>query len=303
MGANQSTPGQAVLTEPSILNKDAQKKFENFKTAIEMLSQNDPNLIKEQIEKYNQTAPGNLKLNLSQNVIAQIDRFHQNVVKEFNYNLPDKTNEFKTKMSVPKTLVDNTLPSSIKAELDFNNTSQELKEKAAALAPFLKANSKLNSDVDTIINTVVGLKSKYSYFEYKYIQLNIFMLALFTNYNDIIKSLIDSIVQIVTTHEDQMSEKLDSLLPLVLKLLNTNQISTDDLDQIAGVVNQMKTQLATDTSATIAKLNDGSEKIKKTLEAIQGMSENPNPTSGGAQQGGFVRGSSSFPQSFFELPQ
>lgn len=309
MGAGQSTPGTnelPKLVDPNILSTGTVDKFNEFSKVLKMLGENDPALVTSYINDYNDKAPTGLKLNLSKDLQDQITRFHGNVVKHATILGPftNDDDKIKTQLSNGKEVVEKILPKAVSEQMKDNVLA--LNKYVEEVRPFLKKNPQLDANVKGIIDTVVSLKSRYSFFEYKYIQLNIFMLALFSNYNQIILSLVTDVTGLVKKHEEAMSGKIDDAFKLVLALLNTNQISTDDLDKISNVFNEMKKKLEEDTAATVNKINTASTEIKDTLTAIQQVSATPGATganTGGAQQGGFVRGSSSFPQSFFELPQ
>lgn len=308
MGASQSTNGSAplTLTDPNILSKDTITKFNEFSKVLNMLGENDPALVTTYIDEYNNNrdTPDNLKLVLTPNMKDQISRFHSNVVEfaTVQGNFQSTNDKIKAQLSTGNEVVNNILPKAVSKQME--GSVADLNKYVEEVRPFLNKNPQLDSNVKGIIDTVVNLKSRYSFFEYKYIQLNIFMLALFSNYNKIILSLVTDVTGLVKSHEKAMNGKIDDAFKLVLALLNTNQISTQDLDSISNVFNEMKKKLEQDTKETVAKINTASTDIKDTLEAIKNVSASPSaPTaSGGAQQGGFVRGSSSFPQSFFELP-
>lgn len=303
MGASQSTPGPnelPKLVDPNILSTGTVDKFNEFSKVLKMLGENDPALVTTYINDYNSKAPANLKLDLSQDLQNQIARFHNNVVSYATIQGPYSSEEkIKRQLANGKEVVEQVLPKAVSEQMKDNVMA--LNKYVEEVRPFLNKNPQLDANVKGIIDTVVGLKSRYSFFEYKYIQLNIFMLALFSNYNKIILSLVTDVTELVKKHEQAMSGKIDDAFKLVLALLNTNQISTDDLDKISNVFNEMKKKLEEDTAATVNKINTASTEIKDTLTAIQQVSA---PNNGqGNQSGGFVRGSSSFPQSFFELPQ
>jgi hypothetical protein len=306
MGQGQSTPEIPTLRQPSIFTEDVVKKFENFTEAIKLLSDNDPALVSTYVDKFNNMLPPdrqNLKIVLSEDVKKQLDSFHKAVTKiaTANGSLVDDENfqqNFGPKMKNQKDVIETLLPKAINAEMKTNVDS--LNTKVKELEPFLKNNTQVQKNVTDIVGSVVNLKSRYSYFEYKYIQLNIFMLALFTNYNAIITGALDDVLNLVTAHDKAMSGKLDEVFKLILALLQSNQISTQDLDSIAAVFGQMQDKLKEDTKKTVEAINTASKDVEKTLMAIRNMSATPDGQPG--QKGGFVRGSSSFPQSFFELP-
>lgn len=331
-------PGKTskVIT-PTILSEKALQTFEKLPGILRDFSENDPDFIKKFLDDYNANVQDpNLKINLDPKVVSQLDRMHKTIVEQVGYQEnpdgsiliqpktpvspaefqqgkvlnPTSKDTFINKMRTPTNIINQVLPAAVYESLDQQR--KELYGYVDNLKPFLSPNTTIGKNVQTIVGTIVSLKAKYAFFEYKYIQLNIFLLAMIRNMYSILQDVMTNIVQVVIEREKKRSIEMEKIFELMKQMMmNADmQITPNDFDIISGMIGKLKEEAQAGFDQTNKTAAETYKKLNDTISVL-GTAAVPGASStipaGGSskktkQKGGFVRGSSSFPQSFFDLP-
>lgn len=120
----------------------------------------------------------------------------------------------------------------------------------------VKGNKELGDTVRTILNNVKSLKVKYKFFEYKYVQLNIFMIVFIQYvYNSMTKFIVDVIAynQVRDAFRQEMTQKIFDATKDIMTSSDI-QIKPQDADAITNLIQGLQA------------------KVKKDQEEIQEMS-------------------------------
>jgi hypothetical protein len=285
----------------------------------------------------NQKLDSELQIKLSDPVKSSLQKFHEAILSNID-NASMLTDEQKHARYLdlvngsPDTvfkLLDNSFAK------EFENTKNILAEKGIDVAqyPFVA------QSLDKIIDSTKKLKVKYKFFEYKYIELNIFTILLiqhlyqtldnfvvsileFNKFRDanrekLLKDTLDVFMNIMTNAELQLSpDDFDNMNKLVVNIKDNIERKNKDFDDrmksmvdvatenLTGLLNVMSESTQVDM---LKKLNE-KPNIKEKAGYVGGFireGSRPRSTSGGkkkqSMQGGFVRDASHFPQAFYEL--
>lgn len=223
---------------------------------------------------------------LKKNVIA----FHTNLNEAIGKNFQNLLNSDATIPEGFKNIILKEKESEKKAiEQNLNNN------------PILK-NTNLPTNILNLFDNSQTLKVKYKYFEYKYVYLNLFLLGFIEKTMETLHGF-STITQSYIKNKDAVQqETITSLITLLNQILNNANITLNDDDEltIKKMMDEIKIQTEKNLADLQMKEKETVDKIKTELAKATPASTT-SPTALGGKRGGFVRGSSTFPQTFYEL--
>lgn len=192
----------------SLSNKDGQQE------KVEVLSKN----ITDALEQHHKA------LVYSISTGSHDDRMN-NAVKVVN----DKTGEYQNHLMMNK---DKTYAEVIKSTKDFYTKEFDEKINTILQNPDMKDNELIVKNVKNVGNVIKEMKVKYKYFEYKYVQLNIFMIVLLQHMFTTMEALHTNTLKYNKQRDDLRIQATEQCFGIITELLNRANITLTDEDDM-----------------------------------------------------------------------
>lgn len=286
MGSSQSTQSDSKGPKDPADALVPSEVFDRLKNLQEILSgftENDPKFISKYIAQYNKDAPSGLQLDMGkiQPQLSRIDDLHTRLIRQITGNQNITSSELSTNQNYQdqlKTELKDT-PKLINTRLPEVTKSLITKEiEALENDNLIKKDPVVQGTVRSILDSIIGLKSRYSFFEYKYVQMNVLVMVIIQNLYNIMITSIKNIIDLHTQQSKQRDQDLNNILKLILGLLNSSQLSItpEDFDKINLLVNNVKEQSIKDAEELqkIAKdsIQNANTQTQNALTAVQNQS-------------------------------
>jgi hypothetical protein len=280
------TPAPAQDPHDAIIPADLFTKLDKFKEILTNFNQNDPNFVSKYIEEYNKSVPENLQLNTTKlgSQLKRIDQFHSLLVKKISTD-PNATAEslktstmlqdqFKTSMNDTSKLVETTLPQIAREQIS-KETEQLLKD------PLIQKDPNVNKTVTGILDQIVSMKSRYSFFEYKYVQMNVLLLVIVKNMYSTMVEAINNIIDLHKKQNELRNKEVREIFDIMLSILKSAelQITPQDFDKLSTLIDNVKLNAEQDHK----KLQEKAEGHINVLNPSNIMTNTPGATTGQPQ--------------------
>lgn len=228
-------------------------KIKGLGDVIGFFNDNDTSALEGFIDDYNKKVANKDKIDLGPEIKNLLLSFHNQLLTVIDSQVvgatpAEKQQILKSKIKDNKQL--NDMLSMYYNEKLKNIETRVMNDEA------VRGNKELGDTVKTIMSNVKSLKVKYKFFEYKYIQLNIFMIVFIQFvYNSMTKFIVDVIAynQVRDAFRQEMTQKIFD--------------ATKDIMSSSDI--QIKPQDAEAVNKLIQNLQD---KVRKDQEEIQEMS-------------------------------
>jgi hypothetical protein len=297
------TPDKFKNLEPSfILDSDVNDKVKKLNSYINDFNTNDTktllSVIKEFQEKTNKTSGTNYNFDQIEQFILN---FHQSLQKELDssednrkisdiLNNDDSLKKYLDEMKTHKT-------DEIFKDIINNDT--------------VKNNGALQTNIKNILNNINNMNVKHKFFEYKYIQINLFLIIFIQHTMSTMQDFIEKVTQYSLLRDAKKRDSIDELVKILLQLLNDSRVQLDP--ENFNVINNMVKTINSDINSNQKKLNDKINTIKDASfnEIVKFLYNNAfteqnivnqfNPDETPIMKGGFIKGNSVIPQEFYNL--
>ncbi len=247
MGASTSTPvtndnianvNSDKLSMEIVLDKGVKSQIDKLSEYVSMFNSNDVKPLLQVIDDYKinlETSTGK-KYELN-NVKTFVGKFHQELLDKIAKDFPTMTEQEK-QLKLSEKLKDKTLPDYLKNIYD--NKLGELRGEVMK-SPIVAKDAKMTQSIDRIFTDITGLKAKYKYFEYKYIQLNLFLIVFIQHTYTTMDNFINTVLAYTVSRDTSRSDALRELINLLLEImkqaeLNIDQKDFDSIEQLMSVV-------------------------------------------------------------------
>lgn len=181
------------------------------------------------------------------------------------------------------------------------------------------------TEVRNITESIKSLKVKYKFFEYKYIELNLFLILVVTKSYEIINTFVNDVLAFNQQRDESRKQEIDNILKSINSMISSAelQVKPDDFSYLTSMMDQMNKQIAEDAKSLESQLaktsqvtNEGLIELfnnyienandpKKINELITKLSEKQQKIQSEqrkqGQSGGFIRDHSILPQAFYEI--
>jgi len=186
-------------------------------------------------------------------------------------------------------------------------------------SPGITANEKMKTGLTSITSSIQNLKVKYRFFEYKYIQLNIFLILFIQKSYSSIDEFVTNVLAFNKQRDEIREKVISDLLDAMIKIMGAAdlQLKTDDfnhLNKLLGDLSESMRKKEEDLQKKIKMTEDVTKEnlkgfvdaitdatavdLKKLLDSKYSTRDTRNSST---QNGGFIRGSSMMPQAFYSL--
>lgn len=273
MGASTSTPvttdnagnvNADKLSMEIVLDQGVKKQIDKLSEYVSMFNSNDVKPLLQVIDDYKlnlETSTGK-KYELN-NVKTFVGKFHQELLDKISKDFPTM-NESEKQAKLSEKLKDKTLPDYLKNIYD--NKLGELRGEVMK-SPIVVKDAKMTQSIDRIFTDITGLKSKYKYFEYKYIQLNLFLIVFIQHTYNTMENFINTVLAYTVTRDTARSDALRELIDLLLEIMKQAELSIDQKDFEA--IEQLMSVVEGSIKQKQVALGEAVEKAK--VEALDEM--------------------------------
>lgn len=321
MGGNQSQPiiqkpGNGTRSDNYRLNASDihldMVSSEGFKDDLKKISDifknfnedNGPGLL-EHIKIYNaeMSSRGKTGFMISDDIANSLTSFHEQIISRIqgyaNKSEDDKNKDFFA-------LLD-----------DKYGAELEAKKESIIKSVNMGNSAVMKKGVDTIVNNVKALKIKYKFFEYKYIELNVFMILFIQYVYKSMDTFVSEMVAFNKIRDANREQMFSDAMNLMTDMLKDLGISSKDTS-LNSMLTTLKKKVKESDDEMNKKMKDimvlTTDNLSSYLNAltdttksqiIDGLKVTPAQAGGKRkkikQRGGFVRDFSKFPQAFYDI--
>lgn len=266
MGASQSVQQQLASPTPQevtdaiekqkfMVDKAVTENMANLSTLLNQFNKNDTTAIVEKIKSMDE-----FKGKVPDAMLNKIGSLHKNILESIDtsFSNADKKKQISTDKGVSEYI--NKL-----LDKEMDGKMNEYLEN-----PFIKKEPEIYKGMQDIAGSIKNIRGRYKYFEYKYIQTNIFFILFIKHVYETVRQFIDE--------TNALNKAKDAyhliLIQNVVKTLQlqlsdqTKKISDVDTNSISGAI----AELTHNVMDSINKQKQDSEKVKqKSLKDILGF--------------------------------
>lgn len=294
-----------------IFEQDVNKKIIEVSKMFKALNDNDHKGLLKYIDTINTNLEESSKIKINDSLRSTLATFHNNILHNIDKASMTETNVNNKFVEIMKGNPENIMSVlSEKYGKDLESYKQTLLSSYG-----ISDNAILKSNVEDIMNSVKSLKVKYKFFEYKYIELNIFMLLFIQHSYNTIEAFVSNVLAFNNLRDTAREELVKQTLQIMMSIINSADLSIkpEDFEQLSQSMEQLQKtsqKRADELDSKLKELSSASvnsiSQIVSTLDEAtrNSLKEELNkPKTGGSkrQDGGFVRGSTLFPQAFYDI--
>lgn len=337
------TVAEAFRTGNQIfLEKDVKEKVSELSKVFEDFNNNDYKGLLAHIERINERLrqKNQPEFELSEKVKKSLVNFHSAILSGIDTDMmgdKEKNAAFKNIMSAPGKNYQENLENVFKILGNFYGSDLENKKNMLLKAQGIVDNPALQDNLSIILNVTKALKVKYKFFEYKYIELNIFLILLVQHFFQTFDSFATNILAFNKMRDETRQKLVQDTLNMMVSILKAADLDIDTAD-IANIKESMEklrvhmdkknqemetrmrdlVAISTDNlSGFVSALTDATRvDLLKQLQApgsapgltrqqslpASALSGIPGVLGGGSRQkGGFPRDGTLFPQAFYDI--
>ncbi len=262
MGSSGSKPTTPSIVSQKALDASPQfiapdgiiSKIKGLGEVIGFFNDNDTSSLTNFIDVYNQKVSAKDKIVVGPEIKTSLLSFHNQMLEVIDQQMGMVATSTEKQEALKAKLKDNRQLNEM-LKMYYNQKLQDI-ETRVLNDEMVKNSSELSNTVKIILNNVKALNVKYKFFEYKYIQLNLFMIVFVQYvYNSMTKFIVDVIAY--NQARDAVRQEMTSrIFKATQQIMGASQIELKPQD--ANAINQM-----------IANLQ---EKIQKDQNEIQDLS-------------------------------
>lgn len=304
-----------------ILHEDVLKKVGEVREIVAAFNKDDHRKLKEQVDKYNQALQaankGGEQIIIPDNVAQSLEGFHNAVLR----NLSGET--FEAAMGQGYGKIYDTLSKEYKSGI-------EEKKQQILSSTGIKEDSDLGKDINSIIGNITSLKVKYKYFEYKYIEMNLFLILFIQKVYQSMDDFTTNVLEFNRMRDEARDKAMKDTLNAMVQIIQSAdlELNPDDFKHVNTLMNKVQSDMEGKEKALQAKMNDLVTITSKNMSAFidtltnatkqefqaelgkRGAPSASAPRSasmpGNASMdypmyGGFLRSGTMLPQTFYEL--
>lgn len=306
--------GQSISTNQSgsqnEIIKDVNLNIQKVTELVQGLNSNDFNKLKNYAEQYNNQL-SNPQMQIPQDVINSMMVFHEKILKNLNIQSGEHLVE----------LLSNPESSNMKQLIDVNTT--ELMKQVNSIG-----NENFKEPLDKIFGNIFTLKMRYKYFEYKYIEMNIFILLFVQKVYELMDSFTNNVLEYNKNRDESREKMMTDFLNLMVNIMSASdlQLDANGFNQINKMMENIKSDLSNkekDLNDKLGKITEGvtnnlslliqnlttgdiktlTETDKTKLKSLLDQSTTSQGQGSTSNRffGGFVREGSSLPKDFYNV--
>jgi hypothetical protein len=259
MGSQTNKPEEQKndISMEIVLDKGVKQQIDKLSEYISLFNSNDVKPLLQVVKDYKinlETSTGKtFDLN---NIDTVLSKFHKELLNKISRDYPE-LNEQEKASKVSETLKDKGLSEYLRTIYD--DKLGVLKEQILK-NPVVSKDTQVASSIQNIFTDITGLKSKYKYFEYRYIQLNLFLIVFIEHTYSTMENFINTVLSYTVTRDKMRQDSLKELINLLLRIMREAELDIDqkDFETIDQLMSVIKKQIKNKQ----VKLGEAVEKAK-----------------------------------------
>lgn len=256
MGGTQSKPQNEIKTQNDE-TQDANAEFKDLRVVIDdgikkkltelgeyvsVFNSNDVKPLIKIVKDYKlnlETSTGQ-KFNF-ENIDNSVSQFHYELLEKISADNENISAEEKDK-KFHELLKNKGLPDYLKNIYD--SKLSKLKQRILE-DPIVTKDSEMKNNINQILTDITGIKSKYKYFEYRYIQLNLFLIIFIQHTYSTMDNFIKTILAYTVNRDKMREDSLRDLINLLLRIMKEAElnITQKDFESIDNLMSVSETQI------------------------------------------------------------
>lgn len=283
---------ELIITEMKDKFKQVSELFQGYNTS-------SPAEIQERLRTI-RTTLGSQDITLSPEITTAMESVHNALISSIDKKITTSNLSPQQRNSARKEALKNMQFEEILSVLTSNFSGDIDTQKNRVLENLgIATNAEIGQSVSSIFDTVKSLKVKYKFFEYKYIELNVFML-LYVQYSyETLQNFVDNVLQFNKIKNQSRDELIAEAFKSVSALMNDAQLQATptDTDSLKKIMTALQTNMQEKDEIMNNKLNQviqlGNENIKGFVDGLSEATKTKFREN--------LKGGSEKPQAFFDL--
>lgn len=268
MGISSSKPDNAntgnSMTMEIVLDKGVKQQIDKLSEYVAFFNKNDVESLLEVVDSYaNSLRTTTGQAYPLQNVKKFVAKFHEELLEKITKDHANMTAD-ERKTQIAEKLRDGKLPDYLKTTYDENMS--QLKTEILT-SPIVVKDKQMAQSIDKIFTDITGIKSKYKYFEYRYIQLNLFLIVFIQHVFTSMDKFINSVLAYTVTRDRSRQDSLRKLIDLLLQIMHQAELNIDQKDFEA--IDKLMSVVEMEVREKQKQLNDAVDKAR--VEALDEM--------------------------------
>lgn len=288
------------------LHEDVIKHMKEVGKVVDAFKKDDGQGLLRMVESYNQ-ALGSEQIQIPDAVKASLVKFHSAVLDNLDATLvgEERNAAFREIMNEP---------SAAFAALGktFAKDVEEKREQLFA-REFMKENSEMQQSIVSILDNIKNLKVKYKYFEYKYMEMNIFLILFVQKVYQTMDEFVDNVLAFNKLRDANRENMMKETLRMMVEIMTAADLEMNprDFENVMQMMQKVRADVVKSESDMEAKMEQlmklSSENMSTFLNAFTGATKSQlaaalnRPGNAPGMNGGFLRSGSILPQAFYEL--
>lgn len=311
-----------------ILQKDVYDNIKEVSKAIDVFAKDDVISLMEIADNINKelASKGKTDLQISKAVSSSLESFHKAIISQIQ-----DSEEFKDFDTLPVEVK----KAKLETIMNPSDPSKKMTNVFQLLNGFYKSeldpvinkivqdtshDKKFVEDVNLIGKRITEMKVRYKFFEFKYIELNLFMILLMQHIYSAMDKFVDNVIEFNTLRDANRQAIMKDTVNAMVQILNTANLDLNakDFEHLTKLMDDVRSDISKKTIELEDKkkmlMTTTSEELKTLIESltpslkenIKNILINPQSQQGGKKKdykanGGFVRDHSKFPQAFYDI--
>jgi len=235
--AEKKNPNAEFKDLTVVVDDGIKKKLTELGEYVSIFNSNDVKPLIKIVKDYKinlETSTGQ-RFNFA-NIDNSVGQFHRELLEKISTDNENISAEEKDK-KFSELLKSKALPDYLKNMYDVRLS--KLKTKILE-DPIVSKDTEMKNNIGQILTDITGIKSKYKYFEYRYIQLNLFLIIFIQHTYNTMDNFIKSILAYTVNRDKMREDSLRDLINLLLKImkeaeLNITQKDFESIDNLMSV--------------------------------------------------------------------
>jgi hypothetical protein len=240
--ANAENANSNRMSMEIVLDKGVKQQIDRLSEYVSFFNKNDVDSLLSVVDTY----ASDLKTSTGQtyqlsNIKRFVAKFHEELLEKITKDSPNLTAEEK-KAQLGEKLKDSKLPDILKTTYD--ERLSKLKTEILG-SPLVVKDRQMGQSIDRIFTDITGIKSKYKYFEYRYIQLNLFLIVFIQHVFSTMDKFINSVLAYTVTRDRTRQDSLRQLIDLLLEIMRQAELNIDqkDFEAIDKLMSVVETEI------------------------------------------------------------
>lgn len=265
MGLTSSKPTQSVVSQqaynasPQFMAPDGiLTKIKGLGEVIGFFNDNDTSSLSKFVDVYNQQVNVKERIELGPEIKGMMMTFHNQLLQVIDQQMGMTATSSEKEEALKNKLKDNRQLNDM-LKMYYTQKFQDIEARVLG-DDMVKNSTELTTSVKVILNNVKALKVKYKFFEYKYIQLNLFMIVFVQYvYNSMTKFIVDVIAY--NQARDAIRQEMTSkIFKATQEIMGASDIELKPQDALA--INKMIADLQERVTKDQVEIQELSSKLK-----------------------------------------